>query len=67
MTLKHTIDQEVYTNSILIYPHFDEEKIQEFHWRRKNCYLNPSYEQKISQKTPDLSYQCSILDYRSTI
>lgn len=67
MTLKHIIGQEVYTNSILIYPHFDEENIKEFYWQKKYSYLNPSHEQKIFQKNPDLSYQCSILDYRSTV
>ncbi len=67
MALKHTIDQEVYTNSLLIYPNFDEDKISEFFWRRRNSYFSTCYEQKITQYPPDLSYQCSVLDYHSSI
>ena len=67
MAIKHTISEEVYTNSILIYPHFDEDSIAEYFWRRKNPFFSTSYEQKINQYTPDLAYQCSVLDYRSTI
>ena len=67
MALKHTIDQEVYTNSLIFYPNFDEDKITDYYWRRRNSSFSSSYEQKIMQYPPELSYQCSVLDYRSTI
>ena len=67
MALKHTITEEVFTNSILIYPHFDEHKIREFFWRRRNSFFSTLYEEKINQLCPELSYQCTILDYYSTI
>ena len=67
MTLKQTIDQEVFTNSLLIYPNFDEDKIIEFYWRRRNPIFLNINEQKIIQHFPELSYQCSLLDYGATI
>lgn len=67
MTLKQSIDQDVYTNSLLIYPYFDEENLTEFYWRRRNPFFFTNYYQKINQHLPDLSYQCTILDYNSVI
>lgn len=67
MTLRYAINQEVYTNSLLIYPHFDESEIFEFYWQRRDSFFFGSTEQRINQLSSDLSFQCSVLDYRSMI
>lgn len=67
MALKHTIAQTVFTNSLLIYPNGEQQQIKEFYWRRKNSPFSMEYEQRIEQNPPELTYQCTIMDYKSTI
>ena len=40
MQRQYEIEQEIYTNSFLIYPHFDEDNLTQFYWQRKNPYFS---------------------------
>ena len=60
------IAREVFTNSFLICPPL-QEPITHFYWQRNRPHFHPSSVQMVPQSVPELSYQCTLLDYHSTI
>ena len=60
MTLRYAINQEVFTNSLLIYPHFDESDIFEFYWQRRDSFFFGSSEQRIKKRKEraERRYKC---------
>lgn len=65
MDRQEFIGEEVYTNSLLISPNPNDSSIKEFSWLRRNSYFCSAKERPII--TDELFYQCTILDYLSTI
>lgn len=51
MEQKHVINEELYTNSLLISPNPDEESIIEFYWVKKNSMFSNSKEKRVISST----------------
>ena len=67
MSVRQQIKDDLYTNSLLISPISNEEHVSTSFWVKKNSMFS-CYKEKTMNPSVSLPYyQCTLLDYLSTI